>query len=116
MRLLCAALLLLAGVSAAAADIRINQSRYQNGKLIISGETTPESTVTLDNKYKIKSDASGFFKFTEHYKPFTCMSDIRSGGYDYSAVIAGCLDSDSGGQAAPAQPMPIKKASAKPRH
>jgi hypothetical protein len=109
MRLLATCLLLLAGVSTAAADIRIDQSRYEDGKLIIAGVTTPNSTVTLDNKYKTKSDAEGDFKFTEHYKPFTCMSDIRSGAADYSAVIAGCLDPNFDGDA-----TPLKKAAAKP--
>ena len=111
MRFLTACLLLLAGVSTAAADIRIDQSRYEDGKLIIAGVTKPDSTVTLDNKYKTKSDADGDFKFTEHYKPFTCMSDIRSGAADYSAVIAGCLDPGFDGET-----MPVKKAAAKPMH
>ena len=111
MRLLTACLLLLAGVSTAAADIRIDQSRYEDGKLIIAGVTTPDSTVTLDNKYKTKSDADGDFKFTEHYKPFTCMSDIRSGTAAYSAVIAGCLDPSFDGDT-----TPMKKAAAKPIH
>jgi hypothetical protein len=110
MRLLCALLLLLTGASAAAADIRINESRYENGKLIIAGETEPDRTVTLDDKYKTKSDADGDFKFTEHYKPFTCMSDIRSGSYDYSAVISGCLDPDIGSD----ERLPMHKAAAKP--
>ena len=109
MRLLAACLLLLAGVSTAAADIRIDQSRYEDGKLIIAGVTKPDSTVTLDHKYKTKSDADGNFKFTEHYKPFTCMSDIRSGAAAYSAVIAGCLDPSFDGDA-----IPLKTTAAKP--
>jgi hypothetical protein len=109
MRLLTAALILLAGVSTAAADIRIDQSRYEDGKLMIAGVTTPDSTVTLDHKYKTKSDADGDFKFTEHYKPFTCMSDIRAGASTYSAVIAGCLDPGFDGNT-----MPVKKAAAIP--
>jgi hypothetical protein len=109
MRLLAACLLLLAGVSTAMAGIRINQSRYEDGKLIIAGVTTPDSTVTLDDKYKTKSDADGDFKFTEHYKPFTCMSDISDGTATYSAVIAGCLDPSFDGET-----MPVKKATAGP--
>jgi len=105
MRLLTAALILLAGVSTAAADIRIDQSRYQDGKLTIAGITKPDSTVTLDNKYKTKSDTEGNFKFTEHYKPFTCMSNLRDGTATYSAVIAGCLDPGFDGNT-----MPVKKA------
>jgi len=109
MRLLTAALILLTGVGTAAADIRIDQSRYEGGKLLIAGVTTPDSTVTLDNKYKTKSDADGNFTFTEHYKPFTCMSNIRSGASEYSAVIAGCLDPNFDGDV-----TPVQKASATP--
>ncbi len=110
MRWFFACLLLLAGVSTAAADIRINESRYVDGKLIIAGQTEPNHTVTLDDKYKTKSDADGDFRFTEHYKPDTCMSDIRAGSADYSAVIAGCLDPTFSG----VDRFPMQKAAAKP--
>jgi hypothetical protein len=109
MRFLFAALLLLASVGTATADIRINESRYASGKVIISGETEPSTTVTLDGKYKTKSDGGGHFKFSVKYKPDTCMSDIRAGSDVYSAVIAGCLDAgDVDG------PLPTKQTSAKP--
>ena len=93
MRWLMAALVLLAGIGAAQADIRINESRYVGGKLIIDGETAPNRAVTLDGKYTTKSDGGGHFSFdVTDYKPFTCMSDITAGEDIYSAVIAGCLD------------------------
>ncbi|HET9715995.1 MAG TPA: hypothetical protein VFP60_07395 [Pseudolabrys sp.] len=98
MRWLVAILLILVGRSAVQAEIRIDESRYVDGTLIISGQTAPNRTVTLDGKYKTKSDGGGHFKFTEHYKPFTCMSDIRSGEDVYSPVIAGCLLADSATQ------------------
>ena len=126
MRFLCAAFLLLAGVGTAAANIRINTSQYANGTLTIAGQTEPHKTVELDGKYKTKSNADGDFKFTEHEKPFTCMSNIRSGGSTYSAVIAGCLDPSFDGNAvsidtprpvgSPAPPVPVKKAVTKPTH
>ena len=124
MRFLCAALLLLAGVGTAAANIRINQSHYRDGTLTIAGQTEPGKTVVLDGKYKAKSDADGAFTFTEHYKPADCMSDIRSGGSDYSAVIAGCLDPDFDGETSsidavpvgsPTAHLPAKKAAATPK-
>ncbi|HEU5017541.1 MAG TPA: hypothetical protein VFT69_06165 [Pseudolabrys sp.] len=119
MRYLCAALIFLAGIGTASADIRIDQSRYANGEVTIVGETSPDAVVTLDDKYKTKSDAGGHFKFTEPYKPFTCMSDIRSGSNIYSAVIAGCLDPGFTGDtpslnAMPSDALPVKKTSAKP--
>jgi len=110
MRWLAAALALVAATCAARADIRINESRFVDGNVVISGETAPNRTVTLDNKYKTKSDGGGFFKFSAHYKPFTCMSDIRSGGDIYSAVISGCLDpGDVDG------PLPSKPAAKAPQ-
>jgi hypothetical protein len=108
MRWLVAVLLLLAGGSAQA-EIRINESRYVDGTLTIAGETSPHRVVTLDGKYKTKSDGGGHFKFTEHYKPFTCMSDIRSGEDVYSAVIAGCLNSDANA------PLPGKTVTKRPQ-
>jgi hypothetical protein len=95
MRWLATILILLAGIRVAAADIRIDESRYENGQTIIVGQTAPGHTLTLDGKYKTKSDGEGHFTFSVKYKPTTCMSDIRSGEEVYSAVIAGCLDPDS---------------------
>lgn len=92
MRTLAAAFVLIAATGAARADIRINESRFVDGNVIISGETEPHRTVTLDNKFTTTSDGGGYFNFTAHEKPFTCMSDIRSGSDIYSAVISGCLD------------------------
>jgi hypothetical protein len=90
MRLLCAILILLSAVTTASAEIRINESRYVDGKLLVAGDTRPDSTVTLDNKFKTKSDGEGHFKFSVGYKPPLCMSDISANGDVYSAVIAGC--------------------------
>ncbi len=104
MRWLAAALVLLAGTAAAQADIRINESRFVDGNVIINGETAPNRTVTLDNKYTTKSDGGGYFNFTVRYKPFTCMSDIRSATDIYSAVISGCLDAGDVDAPPPAKP------------
>ncbi len=54
MRSVAAAFILLAGTAAAQADIRINESRYVDGTLIVSGETAPNRNVTLDKKYTTK--------------------------------------------------------------
>jgi hypothetical protein len=91
MRWLVAALILFYGAGAALADIRIDESRYLDGKTVIAGETAPDLTVTLDGKYKTKSNDSGNFKFSVKYKPTTCMSDLKAGDDIYSAVITGCF-------------------------
>ena len=125
MRFLCAVLMLLGSIGTAAASIRIDQSHYRDGLLTIVGRTDPGQTVTLDGKYKTKSDRDGDFTFTEHEKPFTCMSNIRSGGSIYSAVIAGCLDPSFDGDTStietltplgpPNAQLPTKKAAMKPK-
>jgi hypothetical protein len=115
MRRLIAALLVLAGIGTASADIRINQSRYLDGQLLVAGSTAPGRTVTLDDKYKTKSDAEGHFRFSLKYKPPTCMSDIRAGEDVYSAVIAGCLDPGFGDDTLPSV-KPVKKTSSTSRH
>jgi len=97
MRWLWAALILVAGIGTAAADIRIEVSRYANDELIVSGQTAPHRTVTIDNKYKTQSNGEGTFKFSiRQYRPPNCMSDIRSGKDSYSAVIAGCFGDAAG--------------------
>ena len=111
MRWLAATLILLAGLRVAAADIRVDESRYENGQLIVTGQTAPGRALTLDGKYKTKSDGEGHFKFTVKYKPATCMSDIRSGEDVYSAVIAGCLDAGIG-----ADGLQVKKTTVKSQH
>ncbi|HEU4662143.1 MAG TPA: hypothetical protein VFS63_15940 [Pseudolabrys sp.] len=91
MRTLCIFILLVFGVSAASAEIRISVSRYENGRLTVEGTTDPNEAVTLDNKYKTKSDSAGRFTFHLNYKPDLCMTDINAGTDVYSAVIAGCF-------------------------
>lgn len=104
MRWLTAALILLCGVTAASADIRVDESRYANGKTIVTGETGPGRTLTLDGKYTTKSDSEGHFEFDVKYKPSDCMTDIKAGQDVYSAVIAGCFDTTehAGSMAKPA--------------
>ena len=109
MRWLAAFALLMVCLAPARADIRVNESRYVDGTLTVTGETSPGRAVTLDNKYKTVSDSAGRFIFTLRYKPPTCMSDIRAGEDVYSAVIAGCLDAGD-----VEQPLPVD--AAKPRN
>jgi hypothetical protein len=81
-----------AAVNAAHADIRITTSRFENNQIEIEGQSAPNSTVTIDGKFKVKTDGGGYFDFKQAgYKPPDCMSDITSGDDIYSAVIAGCF-------------------------
>jgi hypothetical protein len=94
---LCAALTAVSvlGAGPAAASIRITDSHYANGVLIVGGQVEPNQRVTLDRKYNTKSDADGHFEFRESYKPDTCMSDVTAGTDSYSTLIEGCLMSDA---------------------
>ena len=88
--------MVLFGTTCADAAIRIADSRYEDGVLIVSGQTRPDQSVTLDGKFKTKADGGGHFEFrVDKYKPPYCMSDITAGEDSYSAVITGCLLSDA---------------------
>lgn len=93
MPVLFALLAMAATATAARADIRITISRFENNQIEIEGQTEPNRTVTIDGKFKVKSDGGGYFDFKQAgYKPPDCMSDITSGDDIYSAVIAGCFN------------------------
>jgi hypothetical protein len=86
------ALLIFAATSAARAEIRITTSRFENNQIEIEGQSAPNSTVTIDGKFKIKTNGGGYFDFKHAgYMPPDCMSDISSGDDIYSAVIVGCF-------------------------
>jgi hypothetical protein len=96
MRTLCAALIVvLLGALPASAAIRITDSRYENGTLVIAGQTRPNQQVTLDGKYTTKADGTGHFEFKVPYRPPTCMPDISAGEDSYSAIVTNCLLSEA---------------------
>jgi hypothetical protein len=79
----------------ASALIRITDSRYENGMLIVSGQVKPNTKVTLDGKFTTSANGSGRFEFRVKHKPASCMSDIATGEDTYSAVITNCLLGDA---------------------
>jgi hypothetical protein len=97
---------LLAETFPASAAIRITASRYENGQLIIEGQTSPNAKVTLDGKYHTKADGGGRFKFRERYKPLTCMSSITAGEDSYSTIVTNCLLDDAAAAVTPAPGSP----------
>jgi hypothetical protein len=99
---------LLAETLPASATIRITASRYENGQLIIEGQTTPNAKVTLDGKYHTTADGGGRFKFREPYKPVTCMSNITAGEDAYSTIVTNCLLDDAAAAVTPAAKSPPK--------
>ena len=103
MRILLSVAAVLLMTSAAAAEIRIRQSLFKDGMLIIRGETEPGRVVTLERKFRTKANRYGRFTFRVPYKPAYCVADIRSGRDIYSAVITNCYNPGSYGTG-PAQP------------
>jgi hypothetical protein len=79
----------------ASALIRITDSRYESGTLIVAGQVKPNMKVTLDRKFSTSADSSGRFEFRVKHKPVSCMSDIATGEDTYSAVITNCLLGDA---------------------
>lgn len=78
--------------AAAAADIRMEESRYVNGVLRVEGRTSqPRQVVTLDGVYSQESDSSGNFVFHIDYLPRTCMVTLKAGSATHSALVANCL-------------------------
>jgi hypothetical protein len=90
----------------ASATIRITAARYENGQLIIEGQTSPNAKVTLDGKYHTTADGGGRFMFRESYKPVTCMSNITAGDHAYSTIIRNCLLDDAAAALTPAKRSP----------
>jgi len=100
------AVLLLIGAAPARASIRIDEARYENGKLTVTGQAQPNQTVTLDGKYNTKSNGGGRFEFHESYRPKSCMSDITAGDDSYSTIITNCLLDDAAAALTPAAKAP----------
>jgi hypothetical protein len=89
------AILLLLGAAPGRASIRIDEARYENGKLTVTGQAAPNQPVTLDGKYSTKADGGGHFEFRAAYRPSTCMANLTAGDDSYSAIVIGCLLDDA---------------------
>lgn len=98
-----AAVLALCAAPASAA-IRITSSHYQDGVTVVTGQTSPNRTVTMDGRFTTKSDSGGHFKFRTEYKSTTCMASIVSGEDAYSALIVGCLLGEAADRRKPRTP------------
>lgn len=91
MRRLLAFAVLLLTAHAAAAEIRIRESRFADGRLIVRGQTAPDREVTLQGRFSTTADKQGRFSFSVPYDPVDCFAELRSGPDRYYAVIAGCF-------------------------
>jgi hypothetical protein len=115
MRSFCAALAVVVclGGGPAAASIRITSSIYENGMLLVAGQTGPHKRVSLDDKYVTQSDGDGRFEFHAPYRPETCMANITTDEDAYSTVITNCLLGDAAAAADGNEPRPTSTTEAK---
>jgi hypothetical protein len=87
----------LAAPSIAAANIRIEQARFEDGMLVVRGEVTlntPSEVVTLDRKFTVRSGADGKFVFQVRHTPFLCEVSLRTKSFTQSAKVDNCVMND----------------------
>ena len=71
---------ILAGTVIARAEITITRAEYAAGVLVVRGETSqPNQQVTLDGRYRTRTDRYKEFRFRIRYLPLDCTVSIRAG-------------------------------------
>ena len=76
----------------ATAEITIVQATISSGELRVSGRVIPArvETVSLDERYSVRTDANGTFAFRIPFHPPSCVVEIKAGNDRRAAVISGC--------------------------
>ena len=76
----------------ATAEITIVQATISSGELRVSGRVIPArvETVSLDERYSVRTDANGTFAFRIPFHPPSCVVEIKAGNDRRAAVIGGC--------------------------
>ena len=78
-------------VSSAHAEIAIAQINYAAGVLVVRGETgRPNQRVTLDGRYRTRTNHLGEFQFRIRYLPHDCTVTIRTRRDVRPARVANC--------------------------
>jgi hypothetical protein len=91
--LVCGAALAAAGVSPALADLRIDRSEVQGGALVVTGQVSPPSAVTVGvglDAIVVMPDANGRFVWIGNQVPPSCAVSVARGGERVRAGIAAC--------------------------
>ena len=82
---------LLAGAAPAHAEITITQAEYAAGVLVVRGETSRRNQrVTLDGRYKTRTDRFKEFRFRIRYLPSDCSISIRAGQQVRPVGVTNC--------------------------
>jgi len=77
--------------AAAWADIRIDESTYEAGVLVIRGRTAqPDQVITLDQRFEEHSNAERRFVFRVTYRPHLCEVELRAGADVKSLKVDNC--------------------------
>lgn len=80
------------GANSASAEITIQVAKFAKGVLTVKGETSrPGQTVTLDRKYRTRTDRNNQFAFHVRYRPSDCIASIRAGTQAHPAVVSNCV-------------------------
>ena len=75
----------------ARAEITVTKSEYRRGVLVVRGETSrPGQRVTMDRRFKTRTDEFQEFAFRVRYLPRDCMVTLRAGYEVRPALVANC--------------------------
>jgi hypothetical protein len=88
--------------------INIDFAAISGGELRVVGRLSSpaEATVTLDDRYETRTDASGRFSFRVAYHPATCIVAVKSGHETPQVVVAGCAQRGPGEPSTTMPPQP----------
>ncbi|MCC6887881.1 MAG: hypothetical protein IT536_05035 [Hyphomicrobiales bacterium] len=103
-----AGLLIGAGwMGSARAEITVLRAEYAGGVLVVRGETSrPNQIVTLDRRYRTRTNRYGEFRFRIPYLPSDCLVTIRAGQEVRPARVANC---DMRLRGLPGRPVPERR-------
>ena len=102
---LCAALTIAAIPAAARAEFSISAARIAEGDLIVMGQVDePNTDITLDDSFTVRTDGSGRFTFRVVYHPSSCIVVLKAAAQQRSAVVGNCGQMGPRGEPGPVGP------------
>jgi hypothetical protein len=87
-------LLFAVGIASARAEITVTRAEFAKGRLSVNGETSkPGQWVTLDERFRTRTNEYNEFHFRLNYRPLDCSVSIKAGQEIRPAMVANCLPS-----------------------
>jgi hypothetical protein len=68
----------------------LNEASISVGRLFVSGQTTGNTDVALDGRFRARSRADGRFQFTLIYQPDSCIIQLRTSRVTGKAQVERC--------------------------